>query len=331
MLAGIDLMASTRLLSLDGQIGRFTATLETPQGMKELACGAVVACAGVPDPDPLLPAGDAVMAIDIADLGKTLARARPRDLPRAVAIILDLNVEESAAAMEIALREAIAARRTCKCEVFVFCREAHVAALQLEKLHNQARLAGVTIVKYSGELTVNPAEEGAVVRAFDIVLGDDCAMACDVVAVSPYGVSVATNADLVALLGVHTDQAGQIQDNNLHLFPGMTNRPGVFTVGACRGQRYLPDIARDAAATALAVHALLEPGTLETSTDNASVDAAKCALCLTCIRSCPHGALKIDEEKRAAISLAEVCQRCGICVGECPAGAISMPAEMGND
>jgi len=331
LLSGIEVMPGTKILALDGQVGRFTARLQAPDGPRDLKFSAVVAGTGVPVPDPLLPAGDAVMAVDIADLGRTLARAKPRDVPRAVGIVLDLNFEESVASMEAALREAIAARRNCTCEVYLFCREARVAALHLEKLHNEARVAGVTIVKYTGELTIDPTDEGVLIRAFDVILGQECAMECDLAAVSPYGVSVEPDNAIVSLLGVHTDAMGQVQDNNLHLFPGLTSRPGVFTVGACRGQRYLPDVARDASATALAVHDLLAPGVLEADLANASVDAAKCALCLTCIRSCPHGAMRIDDEKRAAASMPEVCRQCGICVGECPAGAISMPGEMGND
>jgi heterodisulfide reductase subunit C len=56
------------------------------------------------------------------------------------------------------------------------------------------------------------------------------------------------------------------------------------------------------------------------------VDADKCVLCLTCIRSCPFKAMSIMAEEKRADCAPEACRRCGICAGECPARAITLPA-----
>ena len=69
------------------------------------------------------------------------------------------------------------------------------------------------------------------------------------------------------------------------------------------------------------------PGYLETER-KIVIDTDKCALCLTCIRSCPHRAIEIGEvaagQKWGAKVIPEACQGCGICAGECPAKAIEM-------
>lgn len=46
-----------------------------------------------------------------------------------------------------------------------------------------------------------------------------------------------------------------------------------------------------------------------------------CALCLTCLRTCPYGVPQINEDGIFTIRNEE-CQACGICVGICPARAI---------
>ena len=46
-----------------------------------------------------------------------------------------------------------------------------------------------------------------------------------------------------------------------------------------------------------------------------------CAVCLTCLRTCPYGVPQIDEEGNFTIRNEE-CQACGLCVGICPASAI---------
>ncbi len=55
----------------------------------------------------------------------------------------------------------------------------------------------------------------------------------------------------------------------------------------------------------------------------ARVDAEKCIVCLTCVRTCPFGAPYIVDDGYAVID-PEKCKACGICVVECPARAISL-------
>jgi heterodisulfide reductase subunit A-like polyferredoxin len=116
-----------------------------------------------------------------------------------------------------------------------------------------------------------------------------------------------------------------MQNNNGLLFPEQTNRPGIFVAGACRGRTFLPEVASDARATALRVHEFLAQGALRVEPGTVEVDADKCAVCLTCVRSCPHRAMIVNPARRAAIAVPGVCQRCGVCVAECPARALTLP------
>jgi heterodisulfide reductase subunit A len=55
----------------------------------------------------------------------------------------------------------------------------------------------------------------------------------------------------------------------------------------------------------------------------ASVEEARCAACLTCVRTCPYGIPRVNEDSHAVIDAAE-CHGCGVCVSECPGKAISL-------
>ncbi len=69
----------------------------------------------------------------------------------------------------------------------------------------------------------------------------------------------------------------------------------------------------------------LEKGQLKLK-ERGSVDEEKCVLCLTCLRSCPFGAVKIEGENKRKKAMIDwtLCQGCGICTSLCPAGAIKI-------
>lgn len=69
----------------------------------------------------------------------------------------------------------------------------------------------------------------------------------------------------------------------------------------------------------------LEKGQLKLK-ERGSIDEEKCVLCLTCLRSCPFGAVKIEGENKRKKAMIDwsLCQGCGICTSLCPAGAIEI-------
>jgi heterodisulfide reductase subunit A len=62
----------------------------------------------------------------------------------------------------------------------------------------------------------------------------------------------------------------------------------------------------------------------------AEVDRDRCSACLTCVRTCPFGAPRMDEEGRGRID-PELCQACGKCAAACPGRAISLPGSTAED
>ena len=372
-LPGFDGTVYTKsvMTELKGHIGSFTAKINTPSGEKEIHCGAIVIASGSHHGNNgKTEVFNNSSIIHLSQLKKACAALPRLKKIRSIGIILDLDIDETKASTEAALLIAKELQERERVQVYLFCRDMRVAALNLEKLYNETRDEGVNIVKYEGKLQLSAgagaetgavagiergagAEKGAETGAVagiergagnesgaeagiekpnpvelsyrDSVLQQDASAACDLVGISACGISSAADPALAELTAISTDLLGQLQDNNIHLFPEQTNRPGIFVVGACRGQYYLPQIAAEAKTTALAVHSLLKDGSMEVELSNAVVDEDKCILCLTCVRSCPYHAMEVDREKGAAVSIPEVCQKCGICAGECPAKAIQLP------
>ena len=123
-----------------------------------------------------------------------------------------------------------------------------------------------------------------------------------------------------ALLRTNRGPDGFMPSDNVHRLGFKTNRRGVF--GLLPGS---DPLGRNALEDDLAA-CMLEVEALERKADRehegpASIDPGLCARCLTCFRSCPHGAVRVGERVEIA---PEDCFACGICEAACPARAIAL-------
>jgi ferredoxin len=58
------------------------------------------------------------------------------------------------------------------------------------------------------------------------------------------------------------------------------------------------------------------------------VDAAKCTMCLSCVSSCPAGALKDNPELLQLQFIEKNCVQCGLCEQTCPEQAIQLVPQL---
>ena len=244
--------------------------------------------------------------------------------------MLDYQIDEDASSAEAALRSALAVRQQFRSQVMIVLRDMRVASRGLETLSGEARQAGVMFLKHGGSPVVNALDKEVVVRFPDSVTGQEEEVSCDLAAVSTAGLIPRGEDALAAAAGIGLDMYGRLQDNNVHLLPTQSNRAGVFLVGPRRGGPEWPGAVRDAHDAAFSVHALLFRGKLVVELSNPEVDGEKCALCLTCVRTCPFKAMRIDDIEKKAACIPESCRGCGICAAECPAQAITLPRALGS-
>jgi coenzyme F420-reducing hydrogenase delta subunit/Pyruvate/2-oxoacid:ferredoxin oxidoreductase delta subunit len=92
-------------------------------------------------------------------------------------------------------------------------------------------------------------------------------------------------------------------------------------IGASRDVQNLSGAIDDVGNVVLTLNTFLGNGEKMPPATAAVVDRNKCCICLTCYRSCPHGAIYYDDK---AIISPLACQACGICAGECPQDAIQV-------
>ncbi|MCD4743490.1 MAG: hydrogenase iron-sulfur subunit [Desulfobacteraceae bacterium] len=199
-----------------------------------------------------------------------------------------------------------------KCKAYVFVNNAKVGAEGLEKLFTKGRHDGVLCFKPENMPEIKQTSNELTIRTFDPVIRKDMEFSPDYIVIEESLQPDEKTDALKSILRIDTDFEGFLQSNNVHRFPVMTNRLGV----------YVAHEETAAANIALKIKELLGDGVIQAAEDQGVVDSEKCVLCLTCYRCCPHGAISWDDE--AAIISPVACQGCGICASECPMDAIQI-------
>ena len=194
-----------------------------------------------------------------------------------------------------------------------------------EDLYREAREKGVIFVRYDMEhLPRLETVDGQklTLEITDHVLGRPIELSPDLVILAT-AIVPNENKELFELFKVPVNSEGFLIEAHMKLRPVDFASDGIFMAGLAHYPKPLDEsIAQAKAAVARAMTILSKEGILVGGVV-AEVNPDMCAVCLTCVRSCPYNAPRIGDEGHAVIDPAE-CRGCGACVAECPGKAISL-------
>ncbi len=312
-----------KLERVEGNVGSFLASLQGPRGKTQLQAGGIVLALETPKMiDPCL---GIVPQPGILPLSQISSVTEQNWSTHTVAFLLGDGENQALDSSAQALNQALELRKY-GAQVEFFYRHMQVAGEGLERVYRLARKQGVKFNRYHGHIDVHTNVLGITLKYCDASLPlpktarvlVDYLFCGEVYFPSPEG------PELARLLQVDLGPDGFFQTENVHLLPGKSNRPGIYFVGPC----HRPACAMDSLIEAQLVAADLAQfaeGPITVAPLQAAVDAEKCALCLTCYRTCAHKAVEIDYGSKCARINPLACQRCGTCAAECPAKAIELP------
>ncbi|MEW5866569.1 MAG: hydrogenase iron-sulfur subunit [Bacillota bacterium] len=335
--ASIDVLTQSRLVALDGQAGNFAATIQGPGALtSKISAGAVIIATGCRREfsESWRRLSGASRVVGLSQLGKSGPPWAGSTSCRGgrVVILVGVRPETAKAVFRQSLCAALSAL-AAGWEAYVLAPEAAVSTPYDEGLYLEARNAGAVFVKYREEPEVEVGECATLrVLVKDPSLGglsggaspETLAIDADALVVAEEAYPQEDTEGLAKILKVNTGPVGFFQDDNVNLLPVLTNRRGVFAVGGCRGTLDVTEAVSDAHIAANLAARLVATGKLEVDWVTAEVDAEKCALCLTCIRTCPHRAVSVDAGARVAKVARTACWGCGVCAAECPGKAITL-------
>jgi heterodisulfide reductase subunit A len=130
--------------------------------------------------------------------------------------------------------------------------------------------------------------------------------------------------ELGELFKVSRNAEGFFNEAHAKLRPVDFPSDGIFLAGLAHYPKPIDETIAQAKAAAGRAATFLGMDLVKVGGIVAEVTPDKCAVCLTCVRTCPFNVPVIDYQIDAAYIDPSKCQGCGVCVSECPAKAISL-------
>jgi heterodisulfide reductase subunit A-like polyferredoxin len=334
----IEVLTQTQLVELTGLAGNFTVYLATGTGKRKIKVGAITVAVGIQTVFCPVKYGLAMEpnVLGLLNLSKELNNGTDF-AGKQFSFVIGRKTENFVLPFIVTLENAIFLKEKFNSTVNIFYTNMKVGGDGLEALYGKARNLGIDFFKISEGFELKLENNQVIVGFQDPFLGDKNRVKYQIVSdyvVIPEEIVPAENiADIIGVLKIKLDAVDFFGENNVHIGSQFTSREGIYVVGDIYATSYLAHIKQDAELVAGEIAKKLPSENFTLEADQPQVDAAKCVVCLTCYRCCPHQAIEIlhNPEKynnlygSSARMNALACRRCGVCVAECPGKAIQMP------
>ncbi len=330
----INLMVDTSVVDFSGHVGKFTGTVATPHGEATIDFGAVVIATGGQEyrpPEYLY--GQDQRVLTQLELENRLVND-PDSLPPEPRVVMIQCVGSrepehqycSRLCCGAAVKNALKLKELRpRARIFVLYRDIRTYSFK-EVYYKKARDLGVLFCRYDLEQKpeVISGPEYLQVSVLDQNLKTTLILKADLLVLSAAVRPHSDSREIAQIFKLPTDADDFFQEAHMKLRPLDFSAEGIFLCGLAHGPKYADESIAQAKGAAVRALGILTQEKMLGRAMVAWVDPAKCAVCLTCVRTCPFGVPVIDYEKNVAYIDPAKCQGCGLCVSECPGKAIQL-------
>jgi len=330
----IGLFLGSEVESVDGFIGKFHSTIDTPEGPVEVDHGVVVVATGgleyAPKEGEYL-RGEDERVITQRELESRVAGG-PSSLDGVRSVVMvqcvgSRNEEHpycSKICCGVAVKNALAIKEIDPdIDVFVCYRDLRTYGVN-EDYYLEARDRGVNFIRYAED------SPPAVRRSFgDLVLkvqdrnlrGEEVVLNPDLVVLSTGVVSNPDARGIAPMLKVPLTSDGFFLEAHVKLRPVDFATDGVFVAGLAHYPKTIGESLAQARAAAARAESILCKDKVVTEGVVAFVDEKLCSGCRQCVSLCSYEAITFDEDKGVAVVNRSLCKGCGACAAACTSGA----------
>ncbi|MFP3870064.1 MAG: FAD-dependent oxidoreductase [Syntrophobacteria bacterium] len=330
----INVLTGTEVASVKGFAGQFVSSLRQNGNTHEIEHGAAILAVGggTIEPEEYL-FGKHPRVFRWVDLNEKL-ETEPAAIEQAKCAVFIQCVGSrepqrtycSRICCAYAVRTALDLKaKNPEMEIYVLYREMRTFGM-IEELYKEAREKGIIFIRYSLENKPVVKETGdgdLEVTVMDHILGRPVTVSPDFISLQT-AIESRASEKLASLFKLSLGADGFFAESPAKMKPVDSETEGVFLAGLALGPKSTEESIAEARAAAGRAMGLLSKDVLQVGGVVAEVDPDKCAVCCTCVRTCPFQVPYIDSSQGAAHIDPGLCQGCGMCVSECPGKAISL-------
>ena len=335
----IDIRTSSRVKGVDGFVGNFITTLETPEGEVKVEHGVTIIATGGQEYRPteyLYGEDDRVItqtALEgrLAD-GEDFGKGASYVMIGCVGSRNDENPWCSRYCCTKAILNALEIKeRDHEATVYYVYQDIRTYGFR-ETLYEKARKKGVIFIRYDREKEPKAALENGslVVQVEEKLLQEEIQIGADYLVL---GTAILPNADSEAIANLYRLP---MTEHKFFLEAHMKLRPvdfaadGIYMCGLCHFPKFSSESIAQANAAVGRALTVLSKDKIEAEGKISFVTKEHCSACGACEAVCPYGAVEVIEEEtrwgveRYARVTAALCKGCGVCASTCRAGAINI-------
>ncbi len=328
----IQVLTESLVVGFTGFKGNFTTEVLVGPGMYErkIDHGVVILATGAKEYVPKeFSYGEDDRILTQIEMGKRLEAQGASDLKNVVMIqCVGSRNDDFANCSRVCCQSAVKNALHIKeqnpdANVYILYRDIRTYG-RLEHYYQMARREGIVFSRFHRDEPPRVAldTEGVMVTFKDHVLQRDLVVAADALVLSA-GMRPEDTDELSKILKLARNQDGYFMEAHVKLRPVDSPSEGIFLCGTAHSPQLINESILQAQAAASRAVTFLSQSEITLSVVTAKVDPEKCAACLVCVRCCPYGVPKINQDGVSEIDEA-LCRGCGICAAECPAKAIEL-------
>jgi len=332
----ITVQLQSKVTAMAGIVGNYTTTISSTNGSGEptvLEHGVTIMATGGHEYNPteyLHGQHDAVMTALEFDQALKDGDSKIKDAQCAAFIqCVGSRIPERPYCSRICCTHSLESALTLKemkpdMDVFILYRDLRSYGFR-EDLYRAAREKGVIFMRFDLEslpVVSSNGDGGLSLVAKDHVLQRPVEINPDILVLAS-AILPNDNKALSELYKVPVNAEGFFIEAHAKLRPVDFASDGLYLAGLAHYPKSIDETIAQAKAAAARALTVLSKKAIMVGGVVATVDSKKCAVCLTCVRTCPYHVPYIGEEGYAIIDPSG-CQGCGACVAECPGKAISL-------
>ncbi|WP_028325029.1 FAD-dependent oxidoreductase [Desulfatirhabdium butyrativorans] len=334
----IRVLHQSTIQSVEGFVGNFVSTVQTPQGLQHIEHGAVVVATGA---HPFRPAEYLYGSHPRVSIWHELDERLESD-PAALASAKGIAYIQCVGSREpqrpacsriccTATLQSAIRWKTAKPDLRVFVLYRDIRSYgQREALYQQARELGVIFIRYDLEHKPQVQADtngGLLVTVHDPILDRPIEFPVDYLNLATAIVAPEGQETLAQMLKVPLTEDGFFLEAHVKLRPVDFATDGVFVCGLAHYPKSIDESIAQGQAAAARAATLLVQETIDIAPIVSVVNEDKCIGCGLCEASCSFGAIRLKKvvgKGYRAENLSALCKGCGVCAASCPQQAIDM-------